>query len=88
MNEIPQSSVVAAIRNGTLKRRLSALAKQAPHFASLDRTPEVQDFSADRAVLPFQRPYRGLAGSANWKPGNFDERRTTNTTIGGKEREK
>jgi hypothetical protein len=97
MDQVAQFTVIAAVGDRPLKRRIHALAEQAPRLpairlfairlSALNADWEVQGFSANRAVRPLQRSQRDQTGFTNRKSGNSDQWETTDTAIGGKKRE-
>ena len=88
MDQVAQSTVIAAVSNRALERRIRALTKQAPRFPGADVALLCcKRLSANTAVRPLEWPQRNQTAFANGKPGNFDQRGTTDTAIGGKKSE-
>jgi hypothetical protein len=84
MDQVAQPAVITAVGDRALEGRIGAPAKQAPRFPGTDRACNVQGFSANAAIRSLKRSKRNQAVFTNRKPGNFDERGTTDTAIGGK----
>jgi hypothetical protein len=97
MDQIAQSTVIAPVGHRPLERRIDALTEQAPRLpairlsairlSSINAGWEVHGFSANGAVRSLQRSKRGQTGFTNGKPGNSEQRETTDTAIGRKKRE-
>ncbi len=92
VNQITKPSVVTAISDSTFEWRLRPLAKQALSLfvihCRIESGRRVQRLAADVAERPMQRPKSTQATLTNGKPGYFNERRSADTAIGGKECEK
>jgi hypothetical protein len=65
---------------------MSALTQSAEGTGALKERGRKQAFSANAAKRAFQRTQRLQAISAHRKSGNANQRRTTDTAIGGKKR--
>jgi hypothetical protein len=63
------------------------LTEQAPRFCGADGAWDVQSFPANAAIRALQRSKRNQTGLTDRKPGNSDQRGTTDTAIGGKKSE-
>src|SRR5713101_882736 len=92
MDQVAQFTVIAAVGNRALERRIFTLAEQAPRFRTIRLRPmnvgwEIQGFSANGAVRPLKRSKPTQTSFTNGKPGNSNQRGTTDTAIGGKKRE-
>ncbi len=92
MDQVAQSTVITTVGHRPLERRIFTLAEQAPRFRTIRLRPinvgwEIQTFSANGAVRPLQRSKRKQTTLTYGKPGNSNQRGTTDTAIGGKKRE-
>ena len=92
MDQVAQSTVITTVGHRPLERRIFTLTEHAPRFPAIRLPPinvgwETQGFSANGAVRPLQRSKRDQASLTNGKPGNSNQRGTTDTAIGGKKRE-
>jgi len=74
MDQVAQFTVIAAIGNGALERRIFTLAEQAPRFRAIRLRPnvgwEIQGFSANGAVRSLKRSKPNQTRFTNGKPGN------------------
>src|SRR5260370_35739163 len=89
MDQVVQSTVITAVGHRPLERRIFTLTEHAPRFPAIRLPPinvgwEIQGFSANGAVRPLQRSKRKQTALTNGKPGNSNQRGTTDTAIGGK----
>src|SRR5208283_43831 len=90
MNQIAQGAVVATVGDRALKRRRSQSTETA---AAVERLAlglygVRQGLTADGAIRAGQWPKGREAIVTNGKPGNLDQRGTTDTAIGGEKRKK
>ena len=88
VDQVAQAAVVASVSHCPLERRMQALAESAESAGAFGERRREQCFSADAAERSLERTERAQAVFTNGKTGNPNQRRTTDTTVGGKKRKK
>jgi len=69
MDQVAQSTVITAVGDRALERRIGALTKQAPRFPNADAAGDVQGFTANAAARSLQGSQRNQTVFTNGKPG-------------------